>query len=157
MTTQPSLDQLRHEIKFVAKAAERDFVLQWVHSHWAGFVEPYPPRRINNVYFDSHELSAFHENLSGTSWRSKVRWRWYGDTLTPDRGTLEIKRRRGGLGWTLSFKTGGADLTARRWADVRRTIRADLPPVGRSQRRVEATQRDEPPEMPRVAQPQVFV
>lgn len=69
----PTLEQLRHEIKFVASANERHSVIQWVRNHWAGFVQPYPPRRINNVYFDSYELSAYHENISGASQRSKVR------------------------------------------------------------------------------------
>ena len=108
-TGAPPLEDLRYEIKFVAHASEKPAVIQWVRNHWAGFGEPYPSRRINNVYFDSYELSAFHENLSGTSRRSKVRWRWYGEGHAPERGTLEVKRRRGGLGWKLSGKTAGCD------------------------------------------------
>ena len=130
----PPLEALRYEIKFVAPAHQRDFVLEWVRGHWAGFVEPYPPRRINNVYFDSYTLATFHENLSGTSRRSKVRWRWYGDTHEPERGTLEIKRRRGGLGWKLSYRTAGLDLRATTpggWLARRRALRASLPPAGR--------------------------
>ena len=122
----PPLDRLRHEIKFVAHASERAAVLQWVRNHWAGFSQPYPDRDINNVYFDSFELSAFHENLSGTSRRSKVRWRWYGSTTSPERGTLEVKRRRGGLGWKLSFRTGGSDLAQGSWQRLRQRIRDDL-------------------------------
>ena len=122
----PPLDLLRHEIKFVANASERAAVLQWVRNHWAGFSQPYPDRDVNNVYFDSFELSAFHENLSGTSRRSQVRWRWYGSTTSPDRGTLEVKRRRGGLGWKLSFRTAGGDLSRGSWQQLRRQIRGDL-------------------------------
>ncbi|MEE2665160.1 MAG: VTC domain-containing protein [Myxococcota bacterium] len=127
----PALEQLRYEVKFVAHASERSAVLQWVRNHWAGFGRPYPDRRISNVYFDSYELSAFHENLSGTSRRSKVRWRWYGDTTGPDRGTLEVKRRRGGLGWKLAYRTGGCDLTTLPWRDVRATLRTALDGAGR--------------------------
>jgi len=130
-SSEPTLEQLRHEIKFVAHASERDGVTQWVRSHWAGFSQPYPDRTINNVYFDSFTLSAFHENLSGTSRRSKVRWRWYGDTATPDRGTLEVKRRRGGLGWKLSHRTQGDNLARGSWPRVRQKIRQDLNPAGR--------------------------
>ena len=130
-TAAPPLEQLRHEIKFVAHASERSAVLQWVRNHWAGFGEPYPERRINNVYFDTYELSAFHENLSGTSRRSKVRWRWYGETKQPKRGTLEVKRRRGGLGWKLSYRTRGDALEQRSWREVRARIRDDLPTGGR--------------------------
>ncbi len=122
----PALEQLRHEIKFVTRANERAAILQWVRNHWAGFGEPYPDRVVNNVYFDSFELAAFHENLSGTSRRSKVRWRWYGDTRVPERGTLEVKRRRGGLGWKLSFPTGGGDLSHASWQQLRRRIRGHL-------------------------------
>jgi hypothetical protein len=127
------LEDLRYEIKFVAHAREHAGVVQWVRNHSAGFFEPFPPRRINNVYFDSQELSAYHENLSGTSKRSKVRWRWYHDREAPDAGTLEVKRRRGGLGWKLSFRTRGLDLGApgASWAALRREIRASLPPSGR--------------------------
>ena len=122
----PTLDELRYEVKFVARASERSAVLQWVRNHWAGFGRPYPDRRISNVYFDSYELSAFHENLSGTSRRSKVRWRWYGDTSHPERATLEVKRRRGGLGWKLAYRTGGCDLTTLTWRDVRASLRPAL-------------------------------
>ena len=127
----PPLELLRYEIKFVATARERDGLLQWVRSHWAGFGEPYPPRRINNVYFDSYALTTFHENLSGTSRRSKVRWRWYGETRAPERGTLEVKRRRGGLGWKLSYRTGGIDLEGCSWREARDAIRTALPATGR--------------------------
>jgi len=127
----PPLEQLRYEVKFVAHASERYAVFQWVRNHWAGFGQPYPDRRVNNVYFDSYEMSAFHENLSGTSRRSKVRWRWYGEHAQPERGTLEIKRRRGGLGWKLNYKTGGVDLETATWNSARRTIRNDLDAAGR--------------------------
>jgi hypothetical protein len=127
----PPLEDLRYEVKFVAKASERHAVLQWVRNHWAGFSQPYPDRRISNVYFDSYELAAFHENLSGISRRSKVRWRWYGDTSEPDRGTLEVKRRRGGLGWKLAYRTPGCDLAALSWRDIRAGLRRNLDAGGR--------------------------
>ncbi|MEE3331376.1 MAG: VTC domain-containing protein [Myxococcota bacterium] len=132
--TEPTLDRLRYEIKFVAPANERSSILQWVRNHSAGFSRPYPDRQINNVYFDSHELSAFHENVSGVSRRSKVRWRWYGESNSSDRGTLEVKRRRGGLGWKLSYKTRGANIGGRAaggWRSIRQTIRRDLDPGAR--------------------------
>lgn len=130
-TRAPRLEDLRYEIKFVAHASERHAVFQWVRNHWAGFAEPYPLRRVNNVYFDSYELSAFHENLSGTSRRSKVRWRWYGETRDPERATLEVKRRRGGLGWKLSWKTSGCDLDRESWRSARSHIRRELGPGAR--------------------------
>jgi hypothetical protein len=130
----PPLEKLRYEIKFVAPAIQRAMVLQWVRNHWAGFSEPYPQRQINNVYLDSYEMSAFHENVAGISQRSKLRWRWYGSTSTPEHGTLEVKRRRGGLGWKLSHKTNGVDLsqnTRLGWRAIQRKIRNDLNAGGR--------------------------
>lgn len=128
----PTLDDLRYEIKFVAHASERHGVMQWVRNHWAGFRQPYPPRRVNNVYFDTYALSAYHENLSGTSQRSKVRWRWYGETTDPEKGRLEIKRRRGGLGWKLTYATPGMAIDRmQRWSALRRELRAPLARPGR--------------------------
>jgi hypothetical protein len=69
-------DPLRYEVKYVARATELHRVLTWVRNNRAGFREPYPPRQVNNVYFDTFDHFAYVENLSGASARSKVRFRW---------------------------------------------------------------------------------
>ena len=71
----------RHEVKFAAYAtAIRGMLRHWLHMHPAGFFSPYPERQVNNVYFDTWDYRAYAENLAGVSERSKVRYRWYGDS-----------------------------------------------------------------------------
>lgn len=127
----PKPEHTRHEIKFNARASELARVAQWVQAHAAGFLEPYPQRRVNNVYFDTFELFAFAENLSGASRRSKVRYRWYGDTFDPPKGVLEVKRRRSGVGWKLSYQACGTSFEKRSWSEIRAALRASLPAAGR--------------------------
>ena len=124
--SEATTSELRHEIKFVGRATEVQRLLTWVRTHAAAFDEPYPSRRVNNVYFDTHSLAAFRENLAGGSRRMKLRYRWYGDTFEPARGTLEVKRRRAGIGWKQSFRAPGVSLPNASWSAVRRQLRAKL-------------------------------
>jgi len=129
--TQLVPEDARYEVKFVADAVRYRELEQWIRLHPAGFRTAYPPRRVNNVYFDTPNLDAFAENLSGTSARSKVRLRWYGETFAPAKTCLEVKRRRNHLGWKLLFPAGALDFTRERWSSLRRALREMLPPEGR--------------------------
>jgi hypothetical protein len=124
-------DDARYEIKFVADATRYHELERWILLNPGGFRVSYPPRRVNNVYFDSQDLHAYAENLSGASERSKVRLRWYGETDRPESTTLEVKRRRNQLGWKLYFPGGALDFRTRTWSDLRRQLRNHLPPAGR--------------------------
>ena len=95
--------------------------------HPAGFTEPYPPRQVNSVYFDTHDYGAYAENLLGSSPRRKVRLRWYGDRGDPAAAHLEVKCRRNRLGRKTSFAAGDQDLDGVRWSEVTRRLRAQLP------------------------------
>ena len=121
----------RHEVKYVAAALRYEEIRQWVKLHRYGFHTAYPPRRVNNVYFDTPDLFTYRENLQGASWRSKVRVRWYGESPAPERSTLEVKRRRNMFGWKLSFPTGPLDLAHETWRQTRARIRKQLPPAGK--------------------------
>jgi hypothetical protein len=121
----------RFEVKFVASPEQYAGLVHWVRMHGAGFGEPYPPRFVNNVYFDSPSMGAYSENLFGVSRRSKVRLRWYGETWLPERATLEVKRRRGRLGWKESYPLPAIPLAGTPWSEIRRRIRSELPPRGR--------------------------
>lgn len=120
-------DLLRYEVKYVARATELHRLLSWVRISQAGFTEPFPPRQVNNVYFDTFDQFAYAENLSGASARSKIRFRWYGEVDEPEKGTLEVKRRRGGVGWKLSYRVGPVSLIGVSWRRFRRTLREQLP------------------------------
>ena len=112
MKTGFDANSARHEIKFVTSPLSMLWIENWVRSHPAGFFEPYPSRQVNNVYFDGFGLGAYQENLSGASSRDKVRLRWYGEVEDAESGVIEVKRRRSGLGWKLSFDTGSIFLEA---------------------------------------------
>ena len=82
---------------------------------------------MNNVYFDTFDHFAYAENLSGASARSKVRFRWYGEGDEPEKGTLEVKRRRSSVGWKLSYRVGRVPLIGTPWLRFRRALRDQLP------------------------------
>ena len=121
-------DDARLEIKFVTYETEIPELVRWLRVHAAGFEVSYSPRRVNNIYFDSHEYFAYIENLYGSSNRTKVRYRWYGEHDYPVDGKLEIKCKRNYFSWkqyfpiNLSSSTEGAP-----WQSLRRTMLDQLP------------------------------
>ena len=122
----------RLEIKFVAYEVEAAHIAGWLRMHSAGFFTPYPDRWVNNVYFDTHRYFAYSENLSGSSYRSKLRYRWYGSQEFPDSGTLEVKCKRNYYGWKLRFQASralGSD--GDYWNDIRRNLIEQLEPAAR--------------------------
>lgn len=129
--SQPLPADARYEIKFVADATRHHELEQWIRLNSMGFRTSYPPRWVNNVYFDTPDLFAFAENLSGASARSKVRLRWYGDTFQPETSKLEVKRRRNTFGWKHQYPSGPIDLMAGTWGKIRRSLREAIPPEGK--------------------------
>jgi hypothetical protein len=122
----------RLEIKFVAYETNLQSLLRWLRLHHAGFSSPYPSRQVNNVYFDTHNYAAYVENLSGASSRTKVRYRWYGESRGPDSGTLEIKCKRNYFGWKLRYPILEAPYIPRAyWRTVRRSLLEQLPADGK--------------------------
>ncbi len=93
----------RLEVKFVTRVTEISRVENWLLMHAAGFCVPYPNRWVNNVYFDTYQLTAYNDNIAGLSSRSKLRYRWYGKSEYPDIGNLEIKHKRNQFGWKRRF------------------------------------------------------
>ena len=119
----------RMEIKFVGYAVNYDAVLNAIRMHPAGFIVPYPDRQVNNVYFDTFDYSAFAENLSGVSSRTKVRYRWYGESKTPDSGALEVKCKRNYFGWKLRYNIRNLSYrTKASWRAIRRAMVEQAPP-----------------------------
>jgi len=121
----------RHEIKFAAYETEYATFRHWLRMHPAGFTTPYPERQVNNIYFDTWEYRAYAENLAGVSERSKLRYRWYGSSLGPAPGSMEVKQKRNHFGWKLRFAISdpiwepGAT-----WQVIRARLKAALPQTG---------------------------
>lgn len=89
----------RYELKFLVDQLDAHQVRMAVKLHPALFVQPYPPRFVNNIYLDSDEMDYYHDNVRGVEQRIKVRVRWYGDLLGAiERPVLEFKIKRGLVG-----------------------------------------------------------
>jgi len=96
--------EARLEIKYTAPETEYHRLFHWVKHHSHGFFVHYPDRIVNNIYFDSQDYSSFWETLSGFSSRTKVRYRWYGESFFPEEGILEFKNRKNQYTWKDSYK-----------------------------------------------------
>jgi hypothetical protein len=72
----------------------------WVRLHPAHWRRTYPPRQVNNLYFDTGTYAGLNGNLAGVGDRAKLRLRWYGPCMTcVTQGQLELKRKQGSVGW----------------------------------------------------------
>lgn len=124
------MSDFRYERKFVTRELTRRQVEMLVSRHPACFSILYPPRWINNIYFDSPDMRAVKETVDGVSRREKLRIRWYGEFEQEiERPVLERKSKSGLLGdkssWPLGPLKIGPSLTAHDVKD--RLAEAGLP------------------------------
>ncbi|MBN2001863.1 MAG: VTC domain-containing protein [Anaerolineae bacterium] len=129
-----SLPLPRYEVKIPLPATLSADVDAWVRLHPAHWKIAYPPRQVNNVYFDSAALTGLNGNLSGVSDRAKLRLRWYGPDLgTVAGGHLELKRKQGMAGWKETAAVPAVlDLTTPSWPALVRELRATTSPEARA-------------------------
>lgn len=126
----PSLTRL--ELKFVGAAVYKDHIAQTIALHPAGFSQVYRPRIVHSVYFDTPTFDAFHANVIGLSSRVKVRYRWYGDSPSPDAGQLEIKYKRNSANGKRIFRVGTSPSHPQAtWKAVIESLLSQLPGEGR--------------------------
>ena len=122
----------RYEIKFIAEPLAFHRVLNWLRQHPSCLQTEYPDRQVNNIYFDSFNYNSFSENIYGSSIKSKVRFRWYGDSVEPKNGSFEIKCKRNQLNWKLTYKTHGLlGKNGDSWRTIRAELLQQLPADGR--------------------------
>ena len=69
---------MRYERKYKLDNLHPSIFGQALRLHPACFRPIYTPRWVNNLYLDTPDLSAFHDNAAGVSRRVKHRLRWYG-------------------------------------------------------------------------------
>ncbi len=94
----------RYERKFFIADLNPHEVEAIVKLHPAMFREIFPPRIVNNIYFDSLSMSNYMDNVDGDAQRTKIRIRWYGDEHnTIRRPVLEFKIKNGLLGKKESY------------------------------------------------------
>lgn len=120
----------RYEIKVRCPAAIRPEIEAWIRTHWAHWQVRYPPRQVNNIYFDTPDGAAAKDNLDGVGERRKLRLRWYGPSLKRvTEARLEIKGREGAVSWKMVYALDVAlDLTRQTWPEIRDILRAAMEP-----------------------------
>ena len=120
----------RYEVKIPLPVHWLSDVEMWVRLHPAQWRMTYPPRQVNNIYFDTARYDGLNANLSGISEREKLRLRWYGrDTSHIAAGNLERKRKQGMAGWKEIVPLEGEfDLARTTWRAIRRDLRAAVAP-----------------------------
>jgi SPX domain protein involved in polyphosphate accumulation len=71
------------------------------------FTKPYPPRWVNNIYFDTPDFSNYLDNVDGAVDRQKVRLRWYHGLFDESsNAALEIKIKKGLVGRKVQYPLG---------------------------------------------------
>ncbi|MCX8107850.1 MAG: hypothetical protein N3G20_03510, partial [Verrucomicrobiae bacterium] len=63
--------KVRIERKFVPKDWSFEDALAFVRAHKAMFREVYPPRWVNNLYFDTTDFRFYREHVQGSARRVK--------------------------------------------------------------------------------------
>jgi len=97
-------NDLRYEVKVPADGIPVYEIRKWVNLHPHGFQNTYPPRRVNNLYFDTIDYTNLQYHLNGYFERSKVRLRWYREDTSFSSSNLEIKSKFGNLGNKATYK-----------------------------------------------------
>lgn len=98
------LNDFRYERKFAISEMPVYGVEEVVKQHPSYFKEIFQARYINNIYFDTQNLTHYYDNSFGKSQRKKYRIRWYGNIETEVlKPILEIKIKDALLGTKESF------------------------------------------------------
>ena len=99
-------------------------VRRWVRGHSHAFRTAFPPRQVNNIYFDTQDLDCLNDHISGVFERQKLRFRWYGKDLSRVKGHLELKHKSNRVGWKSSQDIDAVlDLEKMNWMELLRTLR----------------------------------
>lgn len=126
--SEPLTADYRYELKLASDSITPAQARSWIRLHPEGFRVAYPPRMINNLYFDTVDLQSFNDNLSGLSERRKLRIRWYGplDSAPVSDAVLELKIKENMLGSKKQQRLDIAlDLT-RPFVEIWQTIRVSV-------------------------------
>ena len=103
----------RYELKYAIDYVNADAITAAILTHPASFSKAFPDRQVNNIYLDTLNFDCFHQNVDGNEHRSKMRLRWYGESVSPTPiSTLEIKHKKAELGWKENFKVQSNNLNS---------------------------------------------
>lgn len=114
MAKAPRAREFRYERKFLVDQLQASQVQWLVKLHPSMFIEPYPPRYVNNLYLDTEDMENYYANVDGAGDRRKVRVRWYGDLFGPVASpVLEVKIKRNLVGTKLQYNFAPFELDGR--------------------------------------------
>jgi len=120
-------DLKRYEVKMVYNGLCLPEVKSWILGHSQLFREAYPPRQVNNIYFDTHDLDFRDAHYQGVFNRFKIRYRWYHKSWIASKGQLEIKLKYGNLGNKEVFPIEGMiDIPTLTWSQIYELLRSEL-------------------------------
>jgi len=118
----------RYEIKMVFDRLRLEEVRSWVLSHTHSFRTAFPPRRVNNIYFDTQDFDFLTAHANGVAERAKLRFRWYGEKWIAENGQLEIKKKIANLGnKDIHGIQGTVDISRSNWREIRQFLKANSP------------------------------
>lgn len=95
----PEKELARYEVKIPIPFTSLSEVTPFIMLDPAGFSKEYPDRIVNSLYYDSHNLDSYADNLSGGGCRTKFRLRWYNESKSCTKLTAEAKIKRNHVGW----------------------------------------------------------
>ena len=99
-----AVNNYRYERKFFISEMSKYEIESLVKFHPAIFSEIYHQRFVNNIYFDSVNLTNYFDNVVGSARRVKFRIRWYGELFgLIEKPALELKIKQGLVGRKESF------------------------------------------------------
>jgi len=97
-------EKFRYERKFLLTSLMKHHLTIITKNHPRMFSQAYPERFVNNIYFDTLNMSHYWDNVAGITPRIKVRIRWYGELLGEiKKPVLEFKLKNNMLGSKTSF------------------------------------------------------
>jgi hypothetical protein len=97
-------NDLRYELKIPLEGIPLYEIRKWINLHPHAFEKTFPPRRVNNLYFDTIDYNNLQAHLDGYYKRNKFRLRWYGNVSAFPSSNLEIKSKLGNLGNKTTYK-----------------------------------------------------
>ena len=95
----PEKELARYEVKIPIPFTSLSEITPFIMLDPAGFSKEYPDRIVNSLYYDSHNLDSYADNLSGGGCRTKFRLRWYNESTKCTKLTAEAKIKRNHVGW----------------------------------------------------------
>lgn len=132
---------MRYERKYRIENVDINLIKQVIRMHPAGLRTIYPDRQINNIYFDTPDLTTYKENVVGIATRKKYRVRWYAwDPLNVIQPQFEIKYRDNEIGtkdiFPISkFNFNNLDLLINEVNELSKTFAQLLPTLQNSYKR----------------------